>query len=239
MENKVQQIHDLFKELEMDVEKHQYSVGNNTLKGSVSSKIKRFTKYVDFDKKAEIKASRLGITKDELLNTWKTKCVVACENGTKVHLYGELYPFNRDMKPTCKKEEAVKKFWDELPDYVVPACLELKMYHLKYMFAGTADVLLYNKKTDKFIIADFKTNEDLFKNFKNTKLLYPFNELLDNPFNKYQIQLSYYQLLFEQTSFEVSHRNIVWLLPDGTYKMYSTKNYTEELKEDLHTEYKR
>ena len=37
-------------------------------------------------------------------------------------------------------------------------------------------------------------------------MLERFSNLLENSFNKYQIQLSYYQILLEQTGIEVSSR---------------------------------
>ena len=107
------------------------------------------------------------------------------------------------------------------------------MYSEELGIAGTSDIILYNNKTGKFIIADYKTNEDLFKNFKGKKLLSPFNFLLENAYNKYQLQLSMYQLLFEQCGFEVESRRIIWLKPDGTYINYKTEDLTQELLVEL------
>jgi hypothetical protein len=92
---------------------------------------------------------------------------------------------------------------------------------------------LYNTLTGKFILADYKTNRDLFKNFASKKLLYPFNFLLDNPYNKYQLQLSSYQILFELVGYEVESRRIIWIKPDGNYEMFKTVDYTERLKQYL------
>src|SRR5690606_15679463 len=126
----------------------------------------------------------------------------------------EMFVNDRSLIPSTPHEEAVVKFWNDLPDFVVPVFLELRMYHKKYMFAGTTDVVLCNKRTGQFIIADYKTNKDLFYNFKNNKLQYPFHNLLDSPFNKYQLQLSYYQILLEQLNIKVSTRKIIWLKPE-------------------------
>ena len=99
--------------------------------------------------------------------------------------------------------------------------------------AGTADIILYNKQTNKFIIADYKTNKDLFKNFKGKKLKAPFNNLLDSPFDKYNIQLSMYQILFELTGYEVENRFIIWLKPDAEYEIY----YTQDLRKEINNLY--
>ena len=96
--------------------------------------------------------------------------------------------------------------------------------------AGTADIILYNTKTNKFIIADYKTNIDLFKNYKGKKMLIPFQDKLDMPFSKYELQLSFYQNLFEQCGYEVEDRKIIWLREDGTFEVYKTEDLTEKLK---------
>ena len=141
-------------------------------------------------------------------------------------MFGEHYVYNRNMKPSCPQEEAIVKFWNDVPDHIVPCKMELQMYHKYFMFAGTCDILLYDTKNKTFILGDYKTNEDLFKNFKQKRLLYPFNNLLDSPFNKYQLQLSFYQILFEQIGLRISSRKLIWLSKDGTYKMYDTEDYT-------------
>ena len=106
------------------------------------------------------------------------------------------------------------------------------MYHKELMYAGTLDILCYNKNTGEYIILDYKTNKDLFKNFKEKKLLKPFDNLLDNPFNKYQLQLSFYQILIEQIDFiKISSRKIIWIKPNGNYQLYDTEDYTEQLKQ--------
>lgn len=236
MKEVVNKIKSNFENLKFDEKQHQYSVDDIKLKGSVSSKIDKYVEKVDFDEKAGNKAIRLGITKESLLEQWEAEKQLACDTGNRVHLFGELYPFNKSLKPSCKQEEAVVKFWSDLPEHIVPACLELRMYHLHFMFAGTSDILLFDKLKETFIIADYKTNKDLFKNFKNKTLLTPFTNLLDSPFNKYQIQLSYYQLLFEQTGYKVSSRKVIWLLKTGEYIMYDCENLTQKLLQELNNQ---
>jgi hypothetical protein len=57
-----------------------------------------------------------------------------------------------------------------------------------------------------------------------------FSNLLDMPFNHYKIQFSLYQLLLEEKGFEVEDRVLVWLLPDGEYKLYQMTDYSKKLK---------
>lgn len=234
-----------FIKLDFNEEKHVYFVDNKPLKASVSKLISKFYKKFPAKQKAKEIAEGntrtgavnkyTGMSTKEILDQWKEINLESTTRGTRVHEFGELYPFNRSLKPRCKQEEAVKKFWDEMPSHIIPVTMELRMYHFKKMFAGTADIILYDTKREEYIIADYKTNNDLFKNHQGQKMLAPFQYLLDTPFSHYELQLSYYQIMLEQTGVPVSRRIIVYLQKDGEYKMFDTKNLTEPIKEIINS----
>lgn len=227
MQNKIKEY---FKELQFDAQKHSYEVRGKPLT-SVSKTIHKYVEKVDFDKIAGFIAKKRGITKQEVLAEWNAKKIASCSQGTLVHTFGENY--FKGKKPTNGFEEAIVKFWDNIPDYIEPFLFELQMFSETLGIAGTSDIILFNRKTGKFIIADYKTNEDLFKNFKGKTLLSPFEDLLDSPYNKYQLQLSMYQLLFEQCGFEVESRRIIWLRPNGVYENFKTEDLTQKLLKEL------
>ena len=228
MQNKIKEY---FKELQFDAQKHSYEVRGKPLT-SVSKTIHKYVEKVDFDKIAGFVAKKRGITKAEVLAEWEAKKIASCNQGTSVHNFGENY-FKGEKTPTNGFEEAIIKFWDNIPDYIEPFLFELQMFSETLRIAGTSDIILFNNKTGKFIIADYKTNEDLFKNYKGKTLLAPFENLLDSPYNKYQLQLSMYQLLFEQCGFEVESRRIIWLKPNGTYENFKTEDLTQKLLKEL------
>lgn len=220
-----------FRDLTFEPEAHIYHVNGVPTTGSVTDRIKRYYNPFDAKKKSLEISLRDDIPQEEVLASWNNAGEIARIKGNKAHLFGELYPFNRNLRPQSQYDVAIMKFWNDLPEYVIPVLTEARMYHLKYLYAGTADIILYNTETQKFIIGDYKTNKDLFKNFAGEKMLSPFNNLLNCPFNHYQLQLSYYQLLLQQIeNVEVSYRRIVWLLPNGEYKLFDTEDYTEILK---------
>lgn len=239
MDSILTNIQSKFAGLHFNEEQHRYHVEDKEFT-SVSHNIHKFEEYVDWDDKAANVARANGVTKEEILQEWEDKKEEACARGTRVHLFGEKYAFDRSLKPfilengkSCGQEIAVTKFWNELPSHIVPAQIELRMYHNLFRIAGTSDILLFNTNTRKFIIADYKTNEDLFKNFKGKTLLSPFTDLLDMPLNKYQIQLSFYQLLFELTGYKVESRKVIWLLKTGDYIMYDCEDLTPRLLQTL------
>ena len=227
MQNKIKEY---FKELQFDAQKHSYEVRGKPLT-SVSKTIHKYVEKVDFDKIAGFVAKKRGITKAEVLAEWEAKKIASCNQGTLVHTFGENY--FKGKEPTNGFEEAIVKFWDNIPEYIEPFLFELQMFSETLGIAGTSDIILYNNKTGKFIIADYKTNEDLFKNYKGKTLLEPFNDLLDSPYNKYQLQLSMYQLLFEQCGYEIESRRIIWLKPNGVYENFKTEDLTQELLKEL------
>lgn len=225
-----QHILSFFANLNFNAEKHTYEHGGRAF-SSVSSVIKNYTEPFDADKIAIFVAKKRGITKAEVLQEWEDKKNEACNRGTATHTFGENY--NSDSVATNGLELAVSNFWKDIPPHIVLVCNELQMFCKEIGVAGTADIILYNTRTKKFIIADYKTNVDLFKNYKGKKMLKPFGRLLDSPYNKYQIQLSLYQYLFEQTGFKVERRIIIWLKPDGTYTKYNTKSYVNVVTKNI------
>jgi len=149
---------DTFKDLLFEENSHSYYLGDKSkkLKYSVSGLIKKITPVFDAEKKAT-ELGRVGDkSKEQLLKEWAEKRDNACDLGHNTHLFGENYMFNRTLKPETKFEEAVVNFWSSLPDFIIPIFPELKMYCKKRLFAGTADIILYNIITKKFIIGDYK-----------------------------------------------------------------------------------
>ena len=150
MQNKIKEY---FKELQFDAQKHSYEVRGKPLT-SVSKTIGKFVEKVDFDKIAGFIAKKRGITKAEVLAEWNAKKVASCNQGTSVHTFGENY--FKGKEPTNGFEQAIVKFWDNIPDYIEPFLFELQMFSETLGIAGTSDIILYNNKTGKFIIADYK-----------------------------------------------------------------------------------
>ncbi len=222
-----------FQKLTFKEKEHQYLVEDKPLQGSVSGLIKQFYETPDFDAIAPYSAAKRGITTEEIQKEWKDNNLEAITRGSRVHLFGENYPYNRSLIPSCPQEQAVVKFWSDMPEHIILVGVELRMYHFLKLFGGTADIILFDTKTQTYIIADYKTNRDLYKNFKGKTMTGPFSHLLDCPLNHYVIQLSYYQLLLEQIGIKVSRRIVVWLDLNGEYTMINTDDVTGILRQTL------
>ena len=238
--NVTSQLYNSFQGLQFVEEGHTYSKDGVALT-PVSNIVHLFVEPFDIEGIAPLSAAKRGITTEEMIAEWNYIKIKAQVFGTATHLFGENYAIAKFFKkldpssfiPSNGHEKAIIKYWNELPSHIVPVYMELQMFSLKWKIAGTADILLYNTITKKLIIADYKTNKDLFKNFQKKTMLAPFTNLLDMPFNHYAIQFSLYQLLLEEKGFEVEDRVLVWLLPDGTYNLYQMKYEGKQLKKYL------
>lgn len=192
------------------------------------------------------------MTQDEILEQWNAIKDAACDHGTNVHEFGEscfyfvtyqddkiLQEFKDringdEFYSTSPKEDAVVKFWTDLPKCFVPIASENQVCREDLGYSGTFDLLFYydaeldGKSDDKsgFVIFDYKTNKDLYKNFKGERMFSPFNDLLNCSFNVYQLQLSLYQLALEPIGFKIIGRRIIWLKDDSSYEKILTDSYT-------------
>lgn len=225
-----------FKELTFVADSHEYFIEGKKVKYSVSGKIKKFVEEVDFDKIAHYTDLRDKLKPGTTKAKWKAKADLACANGTDAHEFGEHHHTNKKLVADTAKKKAILKYWADLeiqfPGRYILVGQETRMYHKIYLFSGTNDFTLFDTWTNTFVIGDYKTNEDLFKNHKEKLMLAPFDFLLDCPYNHYQLQLSYYQMLLEQLpGMKVSDRQIIYLLPDETYKVYHTFDYTSMLED--------
>lgn len=229
-------LYDLFSDLRFDEARHLYFVnGDNFV--SVSKKIEAH--YEKFNEAffLPLCAKKENTTEEALKAQWKKKNKDACDMGHDVHLYLELHKKEQGFEGANipQKVAGVKFLMDyiycENPRYFIVA-QELRMLHRKFKYAGTTDMLLWDSHTDTLIVADWKTNADgLFKTYGFLKP--PFDLLESNPYNKYQLQFSYYQLMIEQSKYEVSDRWLIYLSPEADYTIYHTTDYTKELSEQM------
>lgn len=225
-------IQNAFLDLEFEEGRHLYKVKNKLLT-STTAMIKQHTPEFNEKEVAGNVARKLQVKTNEVLLEWKNKREKAAYQGTKVHLFAENYIVDNELVPSCRQEEAVKKFIHEniLSGKYTVLITELKMYSEKYGYAGTSDLLLWDNKLEEIVIADYKTNYDLDKQYGY--LLEPFSYTPNTPYCKYQIQLSYYQILLEEIELYAKQRVIIWLKTDGTYELRNCNDFTTILKDYL------
>ena len=257
-----------FNELVFVDEGHKYFVGDRELL-SVSVVTHLFKEHFDSETKAVETSERnwdnpnskyYRMTPEEILSQWKEKSENACTHGTAVHEFAEsLFYYmtgqydkilpgfkcrltnDGGFESRSPKEDAVVRFYQDIPKCIVPILAETKVYDANLGYAGTFDILFYydaalDGKDDSYsglFECDWKTNEDLYKNFMEKKLLAPFDNLLDMPLSVYKLQLSLYQICLENIGLKTVARRILWLKPDGIYEKIPLEDYTITLRETL------
>lgn len=252
-----------FKDLEFIEKSHQYFIpqedGTKLELESVSHVTHRFGIPFDTERKAEEYAMKHGETKEYWMDKWRYNSLTATTNGTIVHEYAENYfyvkyglynmitPRMQDrfvedkgwLIPIQPKEEAAKKFWDNLPKNLYPVLAETKVYTKRY--AGTFDLLAYYKHPNDdtksgLVVLDYKSNTTLIKDYSrnfNKMLLPPFGDLYDEALSYYVIQLSAYQIPLEDMGLKVIARRLIHLKNDSTYELIPLQDKTKELRKEL------
>lgn len=202
------------------------------------------------------------MTVEEIVESWNKISRDSCSHGTERHEFGEsafyymigeydkILPAFKDrltedggFMALHPKEEAVVKFYEEIPQCIVPILAETRVYveYDRAGYAGTFDILFYydaelvNKpaRSSGLVIMDWKTNKNLYKNFKEQKLLSPFDHLLDMPLSTYKLQLSLYENALHKIELKTVGRRILWLKPDGTYEKINLESYREKIDDEL------
>jgi hypothetical protein len=240
-----------FSAIRRDDRTHTYYVGHDRYPSSTTKIVGTFGQEFDEKKMSQIIANRENVTQQEILDRWAEIREEACSRGSLVHKCLEHVPMVQPteafviLKQELSKPEFKQLFnekelrqvtsgisWyndleKQFPGKYEILCLELMMYHQGFKHCGTADMILVNNDTGKLIIADWKTNKDLFKtDYYRTRplkyLKYPFQFLIDCPYSKYSLQFSHYQMMIEAaTHLRVEDRWCIWLTDDNIVEGYS------------------
>lgn len=178
-----------FNKLEFIEEGHKYYLhhddGTTESLKSVSATCHQFEQENDWDEIAKNYAIKHNMTIEQVKRKWHENNIRATNNGTSVHLYGEMMmhfcmgnidkicdvikPQYEDgyLIPLGKKQEAIMHYYEDLMkiDSIYPVIPETQIYtgvndtlHLKQNYAGTFDMLFTMKVGNewKLLIHDYK-----------------------------------------------------------------------------------
>ena len=245
---------DKFGDIEFIEEGHQYFIGKDEYI-PVSNVIKEYEPVVDWDQKAADYAIKYRKKKEDVQRDWKLNNLKATISGTRTHSFGESYTnllcghpeliceqnkpqyikeYNT-MVATYPKEEAIKKFYDELEKNFHPVGAEFKL-STKYIknarhICGTCDLLFYDSDNDDYLIMDWKTNKSLIKDFARTNGIMMtgcMSKYYDEPLSHYILQFNIYQRMIESIGIKISNRVLIWLKDDGTYERFGIEKIPDK-----------
>lgn len=214
---------------------HTYLIDNQpSAKYSVTGLLEFFKEPFDSEKWAKIKAAAIGITAEEMQESWKSKNNYSKVLGTVFHTYAENYyqnkvvPYDRLWVSTQLNEEQhgelrstlesllkqFNKFYNDTRSYLIPIRNELIVGDLDdTRICGTIDLLCYNIKLDCLELYDFKTNKEInYSNKYNKKFRAPLDHLDSCELNTYSLQLGLYRKFIEKyTNLKIQNMFILWL----------------------------
>lgn len=222
-------INAMFSGLTFESQRHLYFWEGERVHKSITGLVEDHADEFDEAKWLPICAKKEGMTEHELKHKWQTINKQGCELGSETHDFMEMYT-GLETPSSPQQVAGIAYLKEALEEYDI-VYRELRMYSRKYKFAGTTDLLLKHKITGEYVLADYKTNKDLFKAYGMLKP--PFQYLENHPYNKYQLQLSYYQMMLDEINIHVSKRVLVYLRADATYLVYPTWDFVESLHDYL------
>jgi ATP-dependent exoDNAse (exonuclease V) beta subunit len=225
-----------------DPTEHKYTYKNETYI-SVTQFLSRFHKEFDSDYWSNIKATKLGVTQEEILSKWKDSNEYSTRIGTAVHNWIENY-YNKipqDLPTDLDIIQRINKFnilYAKHLHKLEPVKFEQKIFSKKWKIAGMIDSLFIYK--DNLYIKDWKTNKqftfDEHEKGKFEYLLSPFEHEYKNNLNEYSIQLNLYKIILKEIGIDVKACYLVHIGPDnGEAQLYRTKDYTKILEDYLLT----
>lgn len=251
-ENTRQLLEEKFGNIQFIEEGHEYFIENEKYT-PVSTVISEYEQPFDEDKVAENYARKNHRTKADVLKEWKFKNLKSTIGGSRVHEFGESYTnmvagfpekiceANRKqyvdcrgemmLIPTFPKECAVKKFYDEKSEYLIPVGAEFKL-STRYMgdkvrkICGTCDLLFYEEDPlfgeHQFVLADWKTNASLTNDYKRKNgicMKFPFDNMIDDALSHYTLQFNLYRRMLESVGVKIGDMRLIWLKEDGDYEI--------------------
>ena len=210
---------------------HQYFNEKGEQYVSATTFLHNFQVPFDKEKFAEMKASKLGMTKEEVLEMWKQSSIDACKFGTKTHLLMENYIIGKERKEEHSSlYESFNAIVEEDFKWAKKVWSEKLLYSDEYKIAGTADLIIEHNDFE-FSVGDFKTNKKIdFANNFGQRMLTPIEHLSDCNYNLYSLQLSLYAYLFSRLSGKKCRKLFLMHLKDDKWNYISCNNMELEIK---------
>ena len=232
--------------LRFDEKEHRYYLGGAEVP-CVSTIVKEYAPFDVLQKAKNCSKNprheHFGKTPEQILAIWEEKRDASAAAGTAVHAFGEacflVKTGKADMVEDAfkdrltdeglvamtPKEEAVARWWDDLDlERYVPVAKELRIVNPHLRYAGTFDLLLYDLAEHHYILDDYKTNADLFRDY-GEKLRPPLNVIKANDYGKYTLQQNLYKIQLENIGINVKKVELIWLRDNGTYERVNIDDY--------------
>lgn len=180
-----------------------------------------------------------GMSVEEIIQSWRTKCSIAADRGMNLDTYIQSVLHNKPkpiiedevLKNKCNQFERLKV--DIIEPHLDFIGSEIWLNSSKFGFRGRLDALFEVRNTDFLTIFDWKNNEEMrYNSFE--KMLGPCDFLQKSDQNRYTIQLYMYKYLLEQEfNLKVKGVRIAHITQDAYNCMKPTFEYSKSFMEDV------
>lgn len=211
---------------------HKYFI-NNMECVSVTTLLNTYVKEFDSLYWSQYKASRLNISQEKVLDSWKVINEVACNKGNTLHKYLEYkisnlpIPGNMNINEISNLKLQADTFINDSKKYLILISSEFRLFDIDFLVAGTADALFFNTIAQEYQIWDWKSNKRMLMSSRN-KLINGLEFLDDCDFILHSLQLSFYKVLVElNTNIKIGDCYINWFNEfNSSYKPIKTIDFS-------------
>lgn len=227
---------------------HKYYLGDKNLI-SVTTLLHKFQEPFDEQYWSEVKAVEYNMTKQEVVDMWKSINEKSKVKGSIIHNYTELlfnnkiYNYPGEMVLKKLGEDTIKPEYDKVKTYVdnfyrdtynklIPIKTEYIVYDELWGLAGMMDIIFWNVKKKCFQIWDWKTNKEFtMASEYNQKLKYPLSKYDDCHINLYSLQLSAYKaILTRNIDITIDGLYVVWFNEaNENYKIIECFDFSKKI----------
>ena len=244
-EEYLEELDKAFKDFKFYPEDHHYEYKGKRVGTSVTTYYAEYEDKFDADMMAEKVANKEGKTVQEVLDEWDYKNKFSCTKGSTCHEYAQAIwtanPYEMEtfdgspefIKAVLTIQRPAMNFKMDYEETLESIADEYVIGSEEYDIASAVDHLFRNKATGELVMADYKTNTDLYKGDKYAgKMKVPLHHLKDTTLTHYAIQLSIYKYIIEKyTKLKVSEMFIVWLSEQNeNYEIIEVPYLKDEVK---------
>ena len=218
-------------------EEHRYFLGKREM-ASVSSIVEYYAPFDAVQKSINASLNPrhplFGKDPEEIRAIWQEAGRQAADAGTDLHAFGEacyLYMIGREddidsqfydriypegLMAIDPKEISLARSWAE-NDWVryAPVAKETRIVNTELGYAGTFDLLLYDRYNYSYPVRDYKSNKDLDRWIGGEMLRPPLSMLKHNDIGKYTVQQTLYTIQLRRCGLNVNSNSLIWLKEDG------------------------
>lgn len=151
---------------------------------------------------------------EKIIQRMKSKAKEKCDAGSDLHNSIDMYYKGEDVYKLDYKEWRYFVNFVNDHKHLDPVRSEMYIFHRGAKLAGSIDKLMFDKRTQTFVIVDWKRVKAISKNSK-TRMIAPVEHLPDCNYAHYSLQLNLYRrILMTEYGINVSRMILVQLHPD-------------------------